>query len=141
MKPYKDPRLNKLMGEPERVVQTDESVALDQGLLVKFGRREQSRLEQDLAARTLAQLLVKARTQSGLTVRKAATLLGRHPSRVGAIEQGSSGLAFRTFVAYARSLGYDIEIKLIPTDPSRTPLTAVLSSEPLATEPTPQTAR
>jgi len=44
-------------------------------------------------------------------------------------------------VTYARSLGYDIEIKLIPTDPSLTTLTAVLSSEPLATEPTPQTAR
>lgn len=124
-----NPRLKRLIGQPERIVQAEESVVLEAGVITQFGRKEQSALEHDLAGKALAQLLVRARTDSGLTVRKMASLIGRHPSRIGAIEQGSSAMAFRTFVDYAQALGYRIEIRLTPTDPDREPLSTVLVRE------------
>lgn len=124
-----NPRLKQLIGQPERIVQAEESVALEAGVIARFGRKEQSTLEHDLAGKALAQLLVRARTDSGLTVRKMASLIGRHPSRIGAIEQGSSAMAFRTFVEYAQALGYQIEIRLTPIDPDRESLSTVLVRE------------
>lgn len=35
-------------------------------------------------------------------------------------------MAFRTFVEYAHSVGYDVEVRLVPTDDTRQPLTATL---------------
>lgn len=129
VKKYKSARLNALVGKPERVVEGDEARATQSGLLVKLGRREQNKLERELAAQTLALLLVQARSDAGFSVRKVAALMQKHPSRVGAIEQGSTNLAFRTFVEYAHSLGYSVEVRLLPRDPERLPLTATLVDE------------
>lgn len=54
MKKYKKARLNARVGKPERVVRVDEAQAVKSGLLVKPGRREQNKLERELAAQTLA---------------------------------------------------------------------------------------
>lgn len=50
MAKYKSERLNALLGQTEQVVEVDEEAALRSGLLVKLDRREQKRLEHDLAA-------------------------------------------------------------------------------------------
>jgi transcriptional regulator with XRE-family HTH domain len=126
VKKYESERLNALLGQPERAVEADEAQAIKSGLLVKLGKREQGRLERGLAARTLADLLFLARPDSGLSVRKVAERLHKHPSRVGAIERGSPDLAFRTFVEYAHSLGYSVEVKLVPGDRERKSLSASL---------------
>lgn len=134
MAKYKSERLNALLGQPEQVVEVDEEVALRSGLLVKLDRREQKRLENDLAAQVLAALLVQARTEVGWSVRKVAERMHRHPSRVGVIEQGHRDLAFRTFVEYAHALGYDVEVRLVPGEAERPALYAMLPHTPRGLE-------
>jgi ribosome-binding protein aMBF1 (putative translation factor) len=127
VKKYKDPRLNALIGKPEEIIYAPKRKAKD--VLVKFSRKEQDALEARLAAQTLARLLQKARSDSGLSVRKVADQMDKHPSRIAAIEKGSTDMAFRTFVEYAHSVGYDVEVRLVPTDNSRQSLTATLPTE------------
>jgi site-specific recombinase XerD len=126
-KKYKDPRLNAVMGKPEEIVRVPGRKAKKR--LVKFGRKEQEALEARLAAQTLVGLLHKARSDSKLSVRKVAEQMDKHPSRIAAIEKGNTDMAFRTFVEYAHSVGYDVEVRLVPTDKDRQPLTATLPSE------------
>lgn len=57
----------------------------------------------------------------GLSIRKVASQMDKHPSRVAAIEKGSTDMAFRTFVEYAHSVGYNVEVRLVPTDGTRQP--------------------
>lgn len=121
---YKDPRLKALVGKPEEIVQVKGKGA--KGVLVKFSKKEQEALETRLAAQTLARLLQQARSDSGLSVRKVAHQMDKHPSRIAAIEKGSTDMAFRTFVEYAHSVGYDVEVRLVPTDDSRQSLSATL---------------
>lgn len=125
-KKYKDPRLNALVGKPEEIVHVKGKTA--KGVLVKFGKKEQEALESRLAAQTLARLLQKARSDSGLSVRKVASQMDKHPSRIAAIEKGSTDMAFRTFVEYAHSVGYHVEVRLVPTDNTKEPLSATLSN-------------
>jgi ribosome-binding protein aMBF1 (putative translation factor) len=126
-KKYKDPRLNAVMGKGEEIVQIPQRKA--RKVLVKFGKKEQGTLEARLAAQTLAGLLHQARSDSGLSVRKVAAQMDKHPSRVAAIEKGSTDMAFRTFVEYAHSVGYDVEVRLLPTDTSKQALSATLPSD------------
>jgi ribosome-binding protein aMBF1 (putative translation factor) len=125
-KQYKDPRLNALVGKPEEIVRVKGKKA--KNVLVKFGEKEQEALESRLAAQTLAQLLQKARSDSGLSVRKVAHQMDKHPSRIAAIEKGNTDMAFRTFVEYAHSVGYDVEVRLVPTDGTKQPLSATLTN-------------
>jgi hypothetical protein len=129
-KKYKDPRLNAVMGQPEEIVHVPQNKA-KKGL-VKFGKKEQGALEARLAAQTLAGLLHQARSDSGLSVRKVASQMDKHPSRITAIEKGNTDMAFRTFVEYAHSVGYDVEVRLVPTDSNKQLLSATLPTEALA---------
>lgn len=126
-KKYKDPRLNALIGKPEEIVYAPKRKAKE--VLVKFSKKEQDELEARLAAQTLARLLQKARSDSGLSVRKVADQMDKHPSRVAAIEKGNTDMAFRTFVEYAHSVGYDVEVRLVPTIKGKQSLTATLPTE------------
>jgi ribosome-binding protein aMBF1 (putative translation factor) len=130
IKKYKDPRLNAVMGKPEEIVRVPERKAKKH--LVKFGKKEQEALEARLAAQTLAGLLHQARSDSGLSVRKVAAQMEKHPSRVAAIEKGSTDMAFRTFVEYAHSVGYNVEVRLVPTGKKRKALSATLPTENVA---------
>lgn len=125
-KNYESERLNALLAKPERVVEADETQSVKSGLVVRHGKREGAKLERELAAQTLAGLLSQARVDSGLSVRKVAEKMGKHPSRVGAIEKGNPDLTFRAFVEYAYSLGYTVEVKLVPSDQERPILAASL---------------
>ncbi|MGL4609247.1 MAG: helix-turn-helix domain-containing protein [Trueperaceae bacterium] len=127
VKKYKDPRLNALVGKPEEIIYAPKRKAKE--VLVKFSKKEQDALEARLAAQTLARLLQKARSDSGLSVRKVADQMDKHPSRVAAIEKGSTDMAFRTFVEYAHSVGYDVEVTLVPTGKGKQSLTATLPTE------------
>jgi ribosome-binding protein aMBF1 (putative translation factor) len=127
IKKYKDPRLNAVIGKPEEIVRVPKHKA--KGVLAKFGKKEQGVLEARLAAQTLAGLLHQARSDSGLSVRKVAAQMDKHPSRVSAIEKGSTDMAFRTFVEYAHSVGYDVEVRLLPNDETKQALTATLPSD------------
>ena len=126
-KKHKDPRLNAVMGKSEEIVRVPQRTA--KKVLVKFGKKEQVALEARLAAQTLAGLLHQARSDSGLSVRKVAAQMDKHPSRVTAIEKGNTDMAFRTFVEYAHSVGYDVEVRLLPNDNSKQPLSATLPSD------------
>jgi ribosome-binding protein aMBF1 (putative translation factor) len=127
IKKYKDPRLNALVSKPEEIVRVKGKDA--KSMLVKFGKKEQEALEARLAAQTLARLLHQARSDSGLSVRKVASQMDKHPSRIAAIEKGSTDMAFRTFVEYAHSVGYDVEVRLVPTDNAKQSLSATLPTE------------
>ena len=135
IKKYKDPRLNAVMGKGEEIVQVPQRKAKKpalrktEGVLVKFGKKEQGALEARLAAQTLAGLLHQARSDSGLSVRKVASQMDKHPSRVTAIEKGNTDMAFRTFVEYAHSVGYNVEVRLLPNDSSKQSLSATLTSQ------------
>jgi ribosome-binding protein aMBF1 (putative translation factor) len=124
---YKGSRLNAIIGKPEEIVCVPERKA--KKYLVTFGKKEQDALETRLVAQTLAGLLQQARSDSGLSVRKVAAQMEKHPSRVTAIEKGSTNMAFRTFVEYAHSVGYDVEVRLLPTGKGKQPLTATLPTE------------
>lgn len=124
---YKDPRLKALVGKPEEIIRTDKRKA--KNILVNFTKKDQEALETRLAAQTLAQLLHQARSDSGLSVRKVAEQMDKHPSRIAAIEKGNTDMAFRTFVEYAHSVGYDVEVKLIPTTSNKETLSAKLPTE------------
>lgn len=115
------------MGEPEEIVRVPGRKAKKH--LVKFGKKEQDALEARLAAQSLANLLQQARSDSGLSVRKVAKQMDKHPSRVAAIEKGSTDMAFRTFVEYAHSVGYEVEVRLVPTSKDKQALTATLPTE------------
>jgi ribosome-binding protein aMBF1 (putative translation factor) len=129
-KKYKDPRLNAVMGKPEEIVRV--SKPKTRGVLSKFGKKEQEAFGDRLAAQTLAGLLHQARSDSGLSVRKVAAQMDKHPSRIAAIEKGNTDMAFRTFVEYAHSVGYNVEVRLVPTNSNKQPLSATLPTEVLA---------
>ena len=123
----KDPRPNAIMGKPEEVVRVPKRKA--KRVLKKFGKKEQGVLETRLAAQALAKLLQQARSDSGLTVRKLAEQMDKHPSRISAIEKGTSDMAFRVFVEYAHALGYDVEVSLVPINQNKESLSATLPTE------------
>jgi len=65
----------------------------------------------------LARELIAARTYAGLTQEEVASEMGTTKSAVSRLEgPGKHSPSIRTLKKYARAVGCDVEIRLVPTD-------------------------
>ena len=119
---HRDPRLTALLGSPERDIQARRRVP---GLLEEATPEAlEASLAGVAATAGVGDLLRRARTRRGLTMRAAAQAAGRSPSRIAALEKASTDINVSTLVQAARALGYWVEVSLTPLDGSGERLTA-----------------
>lgn len=109
-----DPRLQALLGTPERTVQARHDVP---GLLEEATPESLHDLAEDaIAVHAAGEALRQARQHRELSLRGAAQLSGRSAPRIKAIEATDSDIHLATVVAHARALGYGVQLTLTPLD-------------------------
>lgn len=74
-----------------------------------------------LVARSLAELIARARAQSGVTLEEAGREIGVSKARISQLER-SENIEVATLVRLAGAMGYRVRIELEPTGPGKKPL-------------------
>jgi len=81
--------------------------------------RTRTVLEEAYIARSVSEMLSRARAQSDLSLQQAGDEMGVSRGRVFQLEQPDANLELKTLVRYAHTLGYDLELHLEPKEPNK----------------------
>lgn len=94
-------------------VSHDHEAFLNKAMKRKGSRKEYEELEEEY---TLVRQMLTARSQSGLTQEAVAELMGTTKSAVSRLEAvGKHAPSLTTLKKYAKAVGCNLEIKLVPT--------------------------